>query len=46
MTKFSRQLKSHYARVIAGINAKWVAICCVDGYVTRVESCHCENGGR
>ncbi|RSB18494.1 flagellar biosynthesis protein FlgA [Citrobacter farmeri] len=46
MTKFSRQLKSHYARVIAGINAKWVAICCVDGCVTRVESCHCENGGR
>ena len=26
--------KSHYARVIAGINAKCVAICCVDDCVT------------
>ncbi|ECG8258225.1 flagellar biosynthesis protein FlgA [Salmonella bongori] len=38
MAKFSRQLKALHARVIAGINAKCVAIYCVDTCITQVES--------
>ncbi|MGS9140266.1 hypothetical protein ACQWE9_26160, partial [Salmonella enterica subsp. enterica serovar Infantis] len=45
MAKFSRQLKCRHARVIAGINAKGVAIYCVDACFTRVESCHDINQG-
>ncbi|EAA7680292.1 flagellar biosynthesis protein FlgA [Salmonella enterica] len=45
MAKFSRQLKSLHARVIVGINAKCVAIYCVDACFTRVESCHDINQG-
>ncbi|EFN8168240.1 flagellar biosynthesis protein FlgA [Escherichia coli] len=37
VSKFCHQLKCLYARVIGGINAKWVAIYAVDGHYGQVQ---------